>query len=349
MSVAGDVERLDELDFLNKLQRILNEGLFVASYKYALILSLAELSVESAPGPDGSLVLPLRAISERFIALYWRQSAPFANGALLSQSSGRQASAITRLSGFRAQAPTLAAARAHRGWSRLVADIGKLLVTMPLWKLQRVGAHRLDFLYEERLVDGGIVLRPGVAAAFKRQFPIVQALVQMAWITFVQKLPPNRALLGTTGDLAEFLFGAERAGLRAIVEGLTDLQDGACFYCARAMRESVAVDHFIPWSRYPRDLGHNFVLVHATCNQHKRDMLAAPAHLERWVNRTTQHGRRLEEIFDAARFVCDADASMSVAEWSYQNAARAGALLWVRGSETCNLSDEWRRSFMAQG
>jgi hypothetical protein len=35
-----------ELEFLTKLQRILNEGVFVASYKYALLLALAELSVE---------------------------------------------------------------------------------------------------------------------------------------------------------------------------------------------------------------------------------------------------------------------------------------------------------------
>ena len=30
-----------QLDFLNNLQRILNEGLFVASYKFALVLALA--------------------------------------------------------------------------------------------------------------------------------------------------------------------------------------------------------------------------------------------------------------------------------------------------------------------
>jgi hypothetical protein len=344
VTAAGGAEPLDELDFLNKLQRVLNEGLFTASYKYALILALAELSVESTPARDGSLALPLRVLSERFIALYWRQSAPFASGALLAQNTGRQASAITRLSEFRANAPTLAAARAHRGWAALVSDIGRVLVTMPLWKLQRVGAERLDFLYEEKLVDGAVVLRPGVAAAFQRQFTIVQALVQMAWLTFVQRL--NSTLLGSSGDLAEFLFGAERVGLRAIVEGLTDLQDGACFYCARTMRDAVAVDHFIPWSRYPRDLAHNFVLVHASCNQNKRDMLAAPTHLERWVARTVAHTSALQEIFEAARFVFDADASMSVAEWSYQNAEHASALVWVRGRETCRLSGEWRRAFV---
>jgi hypothetical protein len=335
----------DDLEFLNKFQRILNEGLFVASYKYALILALAELSVEKTVAPADSVALPLTELSERFISLYWRQAAPFAGGVLLTQNAGRQASAITRLAEFRAHAPTLATARAHPQWGRLVKDIGRLLVAMPLWKLQRVGADRLDFLYEERLIDGAIVLRPGIAGCFQRQFTIVQALVQMAWITFLQKLPPNRALLGSTGDLAEFLFGAERAGLRAIVEGLNDLQEGQCFYCNKVMRESVAVDHFIPWSRYPRDLGHNFVLAHASCNQHKRDMLAAPAHLERWVRRTVNDGKTLQEIFDSARFVYDADASFSVAEWSYENAERAGASVWVRGRETCRLTAEWRQVF----
>ena len=36
-----------------------------------------------------------------------------------------------------------------------------------------------------------------------------------------------------------------------------------------------AVDHFIPWRRYPLDLGHNFVLAHSACNSSKGDRLAA--------------------------------------------------------------------------
>ncbi len=96
---------------------------------------------------------------------------------------------------------------------------------MPLWKLQRVGEERLDFLYEERLVNRGIVLRPGIAACFRSQFTIVQALVQTAWLSFVQRLPLHRPVLGPTSDLGDFLFGAERSGLRMIADGLRDLQD----------------------------------------------------------------------------------------------------------------------------
>jgi len=112
------------------------------------------------------------------------------------------------------------------------------------------------------------------------------------------------------------------------------------------VRDGGAVDHFIPWSRYPLDLGHNFVLAHASCNQDKRDMLAATGHLERWVERSDTKEAALRQVFDAARFPFDADASLSVAEWAYENAERAGALVWVRRSgQTSRLTAEWRRYF----
>ena len=335
-----------QLDFLNKLQRILNEGLFVASYKFALVLALAELAVERPPAPDGTLAIPLHDLSDRFISLYWHHTAPFADGVVLAQNSGRQASAIRLISEFRVHAPTLAAARRHAGWHRLVARVGRLLDEMPLWRLQLVGSDRLDFLYEERLTeDREIVLRAGVASFFKAQFGVVQALVQMGWLSFVQSLPSNREILGATGDLADFLFGTNRAALRSIMDGLRDIQRNRCFYCDRALSEAIEVDHFIPWSRYPRDLGHNFVLADRTCNQHKAEMLAATAHLERWVLRNQREDRQLRQVFADAPFFLDADASFSVTEWAYEQADRARSLVWVRGRETSHLSGEWRRLF----
>ena len=87
-----------------------------------------------------------------------------------------------------------------------------------------------------------------MASFFKQQFGIVQALVQMGWLPFVQSLPSNREILGRSGDLADFLFGANRAALRSIIEGLGDLQRNRCFYCNRTLDAAVEVDHFIPWS-----------------------------------------------------------------------------------------------------
>jgi hypothetical protein len=340
------VGQLSELDFLTRLQRILNEGLFSASYKYALLLALAELSVENDSAPDGTLHIKLDDLAERFITLYWRQVAPFGGDSMLAQNTGRQAAIINKIATFKAGAPTLAIARSNARWPRLVREVGRLLDDMPLWKLQLVGKERLDFLYEERLIDRGIMLRPGVAACFRAQFGVVQALVQTAWLSFVQRLPLNRPILGSMTDLADFLFGCERGGLRTIAAGLLDLQKGECFYCGGAIRNGGAVDHFIPWSRYPLDLGHNFVLAHSSCNQDKRDMLAANGHLQRWVERNDKEASALGQIFDSARFPFDADASSSVAEWAYENAERAHALVWVRrNGQTARLSGHWRRWF----
>jgi len=334
-----------QLDFLNKLQRILNEGLFVASYKFALVLALAELAIEKSPRSDGSLPIPPDELSDRFITLYWHQTAPFAEGVVLAQNRGRQASAITLISQFRTHAPTLAAARRHALWSQLVRRIARLLNEMPLWRLQLAGADRLDFMYEERLIDGAVVLRPGVNAFFKEQFGVVQALVQIGWLSFVQSLPPNREILGATGDLADFLFGTNRAALRSIMNGLRDLQCNTCFYCSRPFGSEMEVDHFIPWSLYRLDLAHNFVLADRSCNQHKAEMLAATGHLERWLERNRQDDRQLREVFEKAPFLLDGDASFSVTEWAYDRAERAGSAVWVRGRETSKLTPEWRSWF----
>jgi hypothetical protein len=172
--------------------------------------------VEKEAAADGTLRIELDELAERFITLYWRQVAPFGGPGMLAQNAGRQAAVINKIAAFRTGAPTLAVARNNKRWPSLIRDVGRLLVAMPLWKLQLVGRERLDFLYEERLLDRGIVLRAGIAACFRSQFTIVQALVQTAWLSYVQRLPLNRPAPGSTTDLADFLFGSERSGLRVI-------------------------------------------------------------------------------------------------------------------------------------
>ncbi len=130
---------------------------------------------------------------------------------------------------------------------------------MALWKLQTVGKEKLDFLYEEAERDGKVELRAGVAYCFRQFYSLIQDAVRSAWLRDVRSL--NGDLLGETLDLREFLFGAERKALAVVRPVLMDLQNGKCFYCAEAIRGGGGhVDHFIPWSKYPIDLGHNFVL-----------------------------------------------------------------------------------------
>jgi hypothetical protein len=61
---------ISELQFLRKLQR----GNFTATYKFALLNALADLSVEREPAVDGSLRVPLEALAVKFIEYYWPQA-----------------------------------------------------------------------------------------------------------------------------------------------------------------------------------------------------------------------------------------------------------------------------------
>ena len=351
MKEANQVGPAAQLEFLGKLQRILNEGLFVASYKYALIMSIAELCVEEDPRPDGTLHLSLYDIAERFITLYWRQALPFRGGIYINHSTGTDPAAISSIRDFQQRVSSLAAAQRRADWRQLVRRVATVIKGMPLKRLQLVGKERLTFLYgEEPTKDETgryvIALRPGVAKSFRDQFPVVQALVQVAWLTFIQRLPANQQLLGTN-DLADFLFGSDRVSLATLVPGLTEVQHGRCFYCQRPLDERPNVDHFISWSRYQVDFGHNFVLAHGSCNMDKRDMLAAPVHLGRWSERNLNDAESLRQIFEEARFVYDLDASQSVVEWQYETAERTGALVWLsKRGRTSKLPENWR-SYMA--
>lgn len=334
-----------QLEFLGNLQRILNEGSFVATYKYALIRVLADLSIERTPAADGSLTLPLEDLADRFVEVYWRQAAPFRHRRTLVQATGNQASLLTQLVAMREKVAKLSEARRIPQWRSLVRRTKKLLLEQPLWRLQRVGNELLECFYPNDLEDGAIRLKPGVAACFKAQFAVVQALVQLAWLRMVQQLPINRELIGQGGDVAEFLFGADRSVLTRLSAGLLEIQSGRCFYCSRRISAMGQVDHFVPWVRYPRDLGHNFVLAHDVCNSRKGDLLAGVPHLDRWLERNSSRRADLDRIFFEARMLCDAETSRHVAAWSYEQVERARGLVWLGGKRFEHLGQEWRSRF----
>ncbi|WP_257496279.1 HNH endonuclease [Aeromonas allosaccharophila] len=109
--------------------------------------------------------------------------------------------------------------------------------------------------------------------------------------------------------LENFLFGSSRQALGRVGDVLKDLQGGTCFYCNKAIHGAGEVDHFIPWRRYPIDLGHNFVLAHANCNRSKRYFLAASEHRDTWYeqNILTHRAYLTDELaplvsVDAERF-----------------------------------------------
>lgn len=344
---------ISAMEFLRKLQRLLNEGDFVATYKYALLNALADLSLERPAATDGSLRLPLDGIAEKFIEYYWRQARPYraldGNGFVLLQNTGSQAAVINEIARLQRHHATLASAREGEGWAALVARIARTVEEMPLWRLQTVGRDADEFLYRRAdFHDGAIRLLPGVPEAFRALYGLVLDAVRGAWVRQVHSIRSNLRVLGDS-DLASFLFGTERGALADFSQVLREHQAGRCLYCRREVRTSGCVDHFVAWSRYPVDLGHNLVLAHARCNAQKRDFLAHPRHVERWRAIHLERATELAERFDQARLPHDAARTRSIARWAYEQGEAAGAHVWVRDNEVEKLGHGWRAALEPAG
>ena len=76
-----------QIQFLVNLQRLLDEGLFAASYKFALLLALADLSVGQGDDSGAALALSTDAIAVKFIQYYWRQALPYPAADLTAHTS----------------------------------------------------------------------------------------------------------------------------------------------------------------------------------------------------------------------------------------------------------------------
>ena len=156
------------------------EGQFVASYKFALLLVLADLSVEKRSVEKGDdsgspLTLDTGDIGEKFVQYYWRQTIPYPAGSkarVLQQNIGKQAAVLNIVRAARERhGDSLAGVMKQPAiWTELRRKAAAVVRTMPLWKLQTVGRERLDFLYENAEGSKTIELRPGVAYCF-RQIP----------------------------------------------------------------------------------------------------------------------------------------------------------------------------------
>jgi len=336
----------EQVAFLGKIERLLSEGQFVATYKYALLVAIADLAIKRGSDDGGELDLPIRAIAEEFIELYWRHGAPYggavADGGYntLQQNTGRQAAILSIVGTLRQSHGSLMRARQSPAWKTTVTEATRLVTEMPLWRLQRLRNEVLDFLYTESAVAGNIRLKSGVAANLRRFHNIIVRLAQSEWMHFIQALPGNSQLLGPTSDLGQFLFGADRSALLRMAAPLADVQDGQCLYCRRRV-DSGEIDHFIPWSRYPRDLAHNLVLAHKECNRHKSDLLAAESHLDRWLLRNRDHGSAISEAGRGANIIVDPSSTASVAGWAYAHGASLQAAAWLQGEEVAPLSGRW--------
>ena len=92
----------EQVRFLRNVQRLLAEGQFTASYKFALVHAPADLAVPKGEDDGAPLELDTREIATRFVELYyWRQCRPFQvgdqpTGLILRQNTGKPAAVVSR-------------------------------------------------------------------------------------------------------------------------------------------------------------------------------------------------------------------------------------------------------------
>ncbi len=306
--------------------------MFVSTYKFALLHSIADCCIERGADDDAELQITTMDLAEKFIDLYWSQSSIFPNGRdsdVLFQNTGRQAGIISQILKIREQEIKLSAIKSSHHYNKLKKEVSRIIQVMPLWKLQVVGSSVFDFLYPQVGKGNFITLNRGIPYCFRAFYGQVTDMLHAAWIRWIQKVAKNQIILGQNSSLETFLFESKRSDLKAYVPILKDEQSNRCFYCEKEIRGLSEVDHFIPWSKYPVDLGHNFVLAHKTCNGDKKDFLAAQEFYFKWNNRNQVSGDQLALLFEKSNLQHDLVASSAIADWAYNQCRINKGLVWL--------------------
>jgi len=180
----------EQLKFLMNIQRLLVEGQFTATYKYALLLALADIAVEIGDYLGGPVDVPTKLIAEKFIQYYWRQCIPYlprnnpTTGQVLKQNAGKQAAIVRQVIEARQEhGDSLVDAQLdQQGWAALVQRVNQVVRQMPLWKLETVGGSKFNFLYPNQGDSNSIELRPGVAYCLRQFHGLIGDLVRGAWV-----------------------------------------------------------------------------------------------------------------------------------------------------------------------
>ncbi len=90
-----------QLEFLTKVQRLFSEGEFTATYKFALLIAIADISVELGQENEQTLEISYKHIGLKFIELYWQQATPYSGDEVLVQNRGIQSAIVTAIADYR--------------------------------------------------------------------------------------------------------------------------------------------------------------------------------------------------------------------------------------------------------
>lgn len=329
----------EQLKFLKHIQQILQSGTFTSTYKFALLISITRLAIEQGQDTGAALRLDYLDIAEKFIDLYWKQSLPFQFNQYepftIQQSTGRQAKIISEIQKAQQQFKTIAAARRDATfWLKLRKSVADTVKRMPVVYLQNLNGQTFEFLYHLNDSQESLQLLPKVMYCLRQFSEIIEELCQKRWIDFIRLNKQNLVVLDGLPDLDEFMFAPSRSQLGQVANFLIDLQECLCFYCGKSLKNNkYAVDHFIPWSLYAADTGHNFVLADDKCNSQKSNYLASEQFLNQWLERNYLHDQLITQEVSQLGFLTDMQRSHRVADWAYRQAVENEYLVWLGGSE----------------
>ena len=316
-----------QLDFLRRTQWLLESSSYTSTYKFALLVAMTNLSIESGISDSSECSISYEQLADHFIQLYWTQTLPFSDqddDSILKQSStAGQAKVITSILKLQQETKTtsihMARTRNIKKWQSTIKEVAQTIKNNPAKYLQSAQDKiSREFLYVYNPKANTIVLMPGIAYCFTRFSHIIHKLCQQYWTEFVRKNRHNQPNFSDDVDLQQFLFNQSRQNLKFLESVLMYTQQGQCFYCHKALRSNIEVDHFVPWSKYPIDTTHNFVLTDHKCNNSKRDYLAEELFYEKWLKRNQQYGHTIEQEAKTIGFITNQRRSETISHWAYQ-------------------------------
>lgn len=311
---AGEI--MNDVQFAENLLQLLNRGRFTTTYKYAVLLGLMDLCLESVTKsfatPD---FVTTRQLAERVTALYWSHTQPYERAILRQNNSGDTGilKCIMKVRG--SEALTFFKARHSRPneFKKALDSIEEILIRMPLPKLQRFDGKNHEILYRiawDDSIKSGVISEyqrtgaafdnrihflPGAAERLIRLNTLLRPLIYREWASKVAAINNLEQ-----SKLESFLFGIERDVPESLRKPLLELHDKTCFYCHKPIKAEMHIDHFIPFARFPDNRIQNLVPAHATCNLAKKDFLAATRHVSHWVEYLDKREKDLVEIAEIA-------------------------------------------------
>jgi hypothetical protein len=351
------VSPIDPVELAEKIINLLDLAKHSTTYKWATLDAIVQVVTENIQ-PDGQMPnsISAKAVGEKVLQIYWRQSIPFAatNDGLylfLKQSTG-PGDIPARIAKFRLDngltavndSLTVARVKHPQKVADLLQVVQDTVIRMPLPKLQRFGdganAVEKRFLYEypwEDEVsigrihrpdfDDALTLQPGVAQGLIRIQSLIVPYIETLWIQWVADRNKD---LTDAAMLHDFLFGIDRKSLARVKPHLITLQEGRCFYCNAALGQNAEVDHFLPFSKHNDDTLDNLVAACRSCNGSKSDKYPSLQHLINWKTRFetgSEIDSKLNAIASSIPHLRDSISTASKARAVYLNKPE-GTLLW---------------------